>query len=162
VRHLLNSQPFILSWGDILIEPPQYSTLVHSFETFNRNAESAQRCETLLALNYMDDPWRGAAVYVDPDWRVTRLVEKPARGTSSTHWNNAGIFIFDPVILQYAERLQPSERGEYELPQAIAAMISDGRMVRGFPLQGFWSDLGTPEDLADAERLFNRQMLPGA
>jgi glucose-1-phosphate thymidylyltransferase len=106
----------------------------------------------LLSVNATDDPWQGAAVYVDEGWKVTGLVEKPPPGSSRTPWNNAGIFVCRPVVLQYAQRLPPSARGEYELPQAFAAMIADGREVRAYPLRGFWSDLGRPEDLAVAER----------
>jgi dTDP-glucose pyrophosphorylase len=136
--------PFVLSWGDIVISSPNYPALTAEF--------ARHPCDALLMVNEIDDPWRGAAVYVDADWRVTQLVEKPPRGTSQTCWNNAGIFVFAPPIFTYAERLQPSARGEYELPQAIAAMIDDGRAVRACAVQGFWSDLGTPEDLAVAER----------
>jgi NDP-sugar pyrophosphorylase family protein len=34
-------------------------------------------------------------------------------------------------------------------------MIADGHEVRALRLQGFWSDLGTPEALARAEREFD-------
>jgi dTDP-glucose pyrophosphorylase len=82
------------------------------------------------------------------------LVEKPPRGSSATCWNNAGLFVFTPLIFQYAGRLAPSARGEYELPQAIATMITDGHLVRALPVRGFWSDLGTPQDLSAAEDAF--------
>lgn len=136
-------RPFVLSWGDIVISSPNYAALTAEF--------ARHPCDALLMVNEIDDPWRGAAVYVDADWRVTRLVEKPPRGTSQTRWNNAGIFVFAPLIFTYAECLQPSPRGEYELPQAIAAMIRDGRTVRACAVHGFWSDVGTPDDLAVAE-----------
>jgi dTDP-glucose pyrophosphorylase len=145
-RDAVGDQPFLLSWGDIVIEPAEYSAVVTNF--------GQEPCDALLTVNETDDPWRGAAVYVDDQWRVTQLVEKPPRGTSQTRWNNAGIFMFTPLIFSYAERLRPSPRGEYELPQALAAMIADGRIVRAHPVRGFWSDLGTPEDLASAERAF--------
>jgi len=134
---------FVLSWGDIVVTPSNYGALVAAF--------AQQPCDALLMVNEMDDPWRGAAVYVDAQWRVTQLIEKPLRGTSQTCWNNAGLFVFTPVIFTYAARVQPSARCEYELPQAIAAMIHDGRAVRACAVRGFWSDLGTPEDLAVAE-----------
>ncbi len=142
----MGGRPFVLSWGDILIEPHEYIDLI---ETFHRTKPDA-----LLSLNPVDDPWRGAAVYVDEQFHVTQLIEKPRRGTSATHWNNAGIFVFQPLVFSYAKELTPSERGEYELPQAITAMIAEGRDVRGFPLHGFWSDLGTPEDLSTAEEKY--------
>lgn len=135
--------PFLMSWGDIVVERKLYRDLVNEFQR--------RPCDLLMSVNPVDDPWRGAAVYFDDDGRVTRLVEKPVRGTSSTSWNNAGVFIGSPLLLKYAERLQPSSRGEYELPQAIAAMIDDGREVRAWRIEGYWSDLGTPEDLAAAE-----------
>ncbi len=142
-RDALGEQPFVLTWGDVVIDPSDYGALLAEFRR--------TPCDVLLTLNEVDDPWRGAAVYVDDHWRVTRLIEKPPRGTSRTRWNNAGVFVFTARIFPYLARLQPSTRGEYELPQAIAAMIADGCLVRALPLQGFWSDLGTPEDLAAAE-----------
>jgi NDP-sugar pyrophosphorylase family protein len=142
-REDLGADPFALSWGDVVIDPPEYRA---AFESF-----SQRPCDALLAVNRSEDPWRGAAVSVDDDGRVTALVEKPPRGTSQTPWNNAGIFVLTPVVFDYADRLRPSPRGEYELPQALAAMIADGRHVRAHPIQGFWSDLGTPADLAAAE-----------
>ncbi len=146
-RDALQDEPFLLSWGDIVVTPSTYADLMAAF--------AAHACDALLTVNPVDDPWRGAAVYVDDTRRVTRLVEKPPRGTSQTGWNNAGLFIFTPLVLAYAERLPPSSRGEYELPQALSAMIDDGCLVRALPVGGFWSDLGTPEDLAAAERAFD-------
>jgi dTDP-glucose pyrophosphorylase len=143
---LIGAGPFALSWGDVLVTPTFYPELLSAF--------AAQPCALCLAVNEIDDPWRGAAVYVDDLWRVTKLEEKPARGTATTRWNNAGIFVFDPIIWRYAAALPASSRGEYELPQAITRMVQDGRVVRAVPIRGYWSDVGTPEDLATAERTF--------
>jgi NDP-sugar pyrophosphorylase family protein len=142
-RDTIGDKPFLLSWGDIVIEPGQYTALLEDYRRVP--------CDALLAVNAIEDPWQGAAVYVDKRLKVTGLVEKPPRGSSRTPWNNAGIFVFAPLVLEYAEQLGPSARGECELPQAIAAMIADGRDVRAYPVRGFWSDLGKPEDLAAAE-----------
>jgi dTDP-glucose pyrophosphorylase len=110
--------------------------------------------DLLLAVNRVKDPWRGAAVYLAPGMRVERIVEKPPEGGSTTEWNNAGLFASGQIIFDYAGRLRPSARGELELPQAIAAMIADGRAVRALDIRGFWSDIGTPADLATARRHF--------
>ena len=151
-RDAVRNRPFLVSWGDIVVEAAQYAALVDAF--------GRVPCDAMITVNATGDPWQGAAVYVDSDWRVTGLIEKPPRGSSHTPWNNAGIFILTPRIFSYAARLGPSSRGEYELPQAIAAMIVDGRVVRACPLRGFWSDLGTPEDLAAAERVLNAAHSP--
>ena len=57
-------------------------------------------------------------------------------------------------IFEYLAKLKPSPRGELELPQAIAMMIEDDREVRAVDVRGFWSDVGTPEDLESARKLF--------
>jgi NDP-sugar pyrophosphorylase family protein len=135
---------FLLSWGDILVEPSFYLAFVRRFE--------ASPCAAQLAVNEVDDPWRGAAVYVDPEWRVEKVVEKPPPGTATTRWNNAGILALSPLVFDYARRLERSQRGEFELPQAIARMVADGLNVHAYPIGGFWSDVGTVEDLERARQ----------
>jgi dTDP-glucose pyrophosphorylase len=148
-QELIGNRPVVLSWGDIVVEPDQYAALTADFQRLP--------CAALLAINEVADPWQGAAVYVDADFRVTQLIEKPPRGVSHTRWNNAGLFVFTSLVFRYAERLTPSPRGEYELPQAVGAMVADGALVRARPLRGFWSDLGTPADLELAERTYLQQ-----
>jgi UDP-N-acetylglucosamine diphosphorylase / glucose-1-phosphate thymidylyltransferase / UDP-N-acetylgalactosamine diphosphorylase / glucosamine-1-phosphate N-acetyltransferase / galactosamine-1-phosphate N-acetyltransferase len=144
-REAVNGRPFLLAWGDILTERVNYPRILRTF------ADSG--CDVLLGVNWVEDPSRGAAVDVDEHWAIRRIVEKPPPGTAGTHWHNAGIAVFRPLVFEYAERVPRSPRGEYEIPDAIAAMIADGRDVRAFPLEGFWSDVGTPEDLARAQAL---------
>ena len=60
----------------------------------------------IVGLNWVDDPWAGAAVYLhDEDNIIQRIQEKPAKGTATTHWNNAGLFIFDPLIFDYTAKI---------------------------------------------------------
>lgn len=144
VREWLGDEPFFVGWGDIVVDPANYRRVI----------EGAAGTGAALGLNHVDDPWAGAAVYLDGMMRVTRLVEKPPKGQSSTTWNNAGLHVLPPAIWKYIEALKPSARGEYELPQAIAAMIDAGVPVTGVPIEGPWFDIGTPENLAAAREWF--------
>jgi dTDP-glucose pyrophosphorylase len=66
---------------------------------------------------------------------------------------NSGIFAFKPSVFGYLENLKASPRGEYELPDAINAMIDDGLTIRPYFIKGPWQDVGTPEDLLRAEKI---------
>ena len=137
---------FVFGWGDILMDRANYPRFIHHA----RNDEY----DLMLAVNRVKDPFRGAAVYVDAHMIVERLDEKPAPGTAKTEWNNAGLFATGQIIFDYLARLEPSARGELEIPGAIAQMIADGRVVRAVDMRGFWSDVGTPEDLEAARASF--------
>jgi len=143
---VLDETAFIFGWGDILMDAENYTRFIQSARS--------QSYDLMLSINRVRDPWRGGAVYIHADMRVKRLVEKPAPGTSTTNWNNAGLFAATPRIFDYLARLKPSPRGELELPEAIALMIADRCEVRAVDVRGFWSDVGTPEDLESARKLF--------
>jgi NDP-sugar pyrophosphorylase family protein len=137
---------FVFGWGDILMDRANYPRFIHHA----RNDEY----DLMLAVNRVRDPFRGAAVYVNAHMMVERLDEKPAPGTAKTEWNNAGLFATGQIIFDYLARLTPSARGELEIPGAIAQMIADGRVVRAVDMRGFWSDVGTPDDLEAARAWF--------
>lgn len=145
-EYLIREERFIFGWGDILMDRANYPRFI-------RHARDDDY-DLLLAVNRVKDPFRGAAVYVSKDMRVERLDEKPAPGTAKTEWNNAGLFATGQIIFDYLEKLELSPRGEFELPAAIAKMIADGRVVRAVDMRGFWSDVGSAEDLETARAWF--------
>lgn len=132
--------PFLLTYGDILCDAAEYA---RCGEVLGQHPAIS----AVIAVKAVDDPWRGAAVY-ESHGRIERIVEKPAKGTSTTHWNSAGFYAFRPIIFDYLAQLQPSPRKEYELTSAIEAMLKDGLDLRISPVQGSWRDVGRPEDLA--------------
>jgi len=140
-REWLDDERFFFGWGDILVAPGNYRNVVRA----SRPADGA------LAVNHVEDPFAGGAVYVDEAMRIEGIVEKPAKGTSTTQWNNAGFGVLGSEIWPIIDALEPSERGEYELPQAVAALVKSGANVRAVPVEGPWFDIGTPADL-DAAR----------
>ena len=143
-RNALAGAPFLMTYGDIMLDPVNYGRFASEYDAENGTAE----IKAYVGLNWVDDPWAGAAVYLDDNNIIQRIQEKPPKGTATTHWNNAGLFIFDPLIFEYTSKIAPSARGEYELPDAITAMIGDGHPTKGIALEGKWRDVGTPEDYA--------------
>lgn len=144
-RKFASSGLFLMTFGDIVTPSDTYRIMQREFR------ESP--CDALLLLNWVSDPYRGAAVYLDEAGRITDIIEKPPKGTSTTNWNQAGVFVFSASIFDYTARLTPSDRGELELTHAIRAMLAEGADVRGCKLCGPWCDVGTPDDIPAAERI---------
>ena len=138
-KRFAGHDPFLLTLGDIIVAPVVYTKLF----------ELAEGAEMVLALTRVDDPYRGGAVYVK-DGRVVRIVEKPPRGTSTTNYMSAGVYVFKSRVFDALEGLTPSSRGEYDLTDAIALAVRERQTVRACEVPGFWRDVGRPEDLRPA------------
>ncbi|HZO52815.1 MAG TPA: sugar phosphate nucleotidyltransferase, partial [Bryobacteraceae bacterium] len=114
--------------------------------------EADAEAQAVLAAKWVDDPWQGAAIY-ERDGVVERVIEKPARGTSTTHWNSAGTYMFRASIFDELVRIPRSVRGEYELTTAIQQLLAAGSRVLLHGLAGVWRDVGRPEDLGAAQEM---------
>jgi dTDP-glucose pyrophosphorylase len=136
--------PFLLSFADCLCSAVEYS---HCLSILQGNPNTA----AVLAAKDIDDPWQGAAIY-ENQGRISRILEKPPKGTSTTRWGSAGFYGFRPVIFEYLQKLQPSARNEYEITSAFESMLVDGLELRISPVIGDWRDVGRPEDLAAVNR----------
>jgi UDP-N-acetylglucosamine diphosphorylase / glucose-1-phosphate thymidylyltransferase / UDP-N-acetylgalactosamine diphosphorylase / glucosamine-1-phosphate N-acetyltransferase / galactosamine-1-phosphate N-acetyltransferase len=136
-REFCGSEPFILSYGDILVDPASYSPLTQPGDA-----------EMILTVRYTEDASKGGAVYVSDRFEVVDLREKQPSEEARTNWYNAGVYCFKPSIFPYIDRLQKSQRGEYELTDAIRAMAQAGKSVRAVEIKGFWADVRDPEILS--------------
>ncbi|MBD3293667.1 MAG: NTP transferase domain-containing protein [Armatimonadia bacterium] len=134
-EEFIGDDKFVLGWGDIIIPPENYRNMMAIFRH--------ERPEAMLAVNRVDDPWEGAAVYVE-DGYVDRIIEKPLKGTSTTNFNNAGLFVFGPDVLQILKDTEVSTRGELEVPSAIETLLERGRAIRAYEIDGYWSDVARP------------------
>jgi len=136
-RDFAGADPFVLSYGDILINPANYRRLV-----------APGAAEALVSVkNLAGEIAKGGCVVVNERFELTDLIEKPA-GPPPSPWYNAGVYAFRPSIFEFTARLQLSPRGEYELTDAIRALAQSGRVVRAVELSGDWADVRDPEVLA--------------
>jgi NDP-sugar pyrophosphorylase family protein len=137
-RDFAGNDPFILSYGDILIEPANYRRLV-----------TLDGAEALVSVKRNEgEIAKGGCVVVNQQFELTDLIEKPA-GPAPSPWYNAGVYTFSPSIFDFTSRLEKSPRGEYELTDAIRALAQSGRKVQVFELAGEWADVRDPEVLAE-------------
>jgi dTDP-glucose pyrophosphorylase len=136
-KEFCGSDPFILSYGDILVDPSSYLLLTRPGDA-----------DLMLTVRRTEDASKGGAVYLNERFEVIDLREKQPLEEASTHWYNAGIYTFKSAIFSYVARLEKSPRGEYELTDAIRAMARDGRKVKAVEIKGYWADVRDPETLS--------------
>ncbi len=148
VEPLLGKEDFILSYGDIIIAPENY---INIMDLYN------QKNMMVMSINWIEDPSQGGAVYLDDNEMISKLVEKPQPGSSSTHWNNAGLYIFKPLIFDYIDKISKSKRGEYELTDAILLLLEEKYKIQSFKIKNYWQDIGTPDQIAKIDKILSRK-----
>ena len=140
-REFVDGLPFLMYLGDnVLLEG-----LGRFVEEFERTRPDAQ-----IFLARVPEPERFGVAVLEGD-RVVRLVEKPKEFVSDLAL--VGVYLFDGSIVEAAETLEPSWRGELEITEAIQWLIDHGKTVRAELVTGWWKDTGRPSDLLEANRV---------
>jgi UDP-N-acetylglucosamine diphosphorylase / glucose-1-phosphate thymidylyltransferase / UDP-N-acetylgalactosamine diphosphorylase / glucosamine-1-phosphate N-acetyltransferase / galactosamine-1-phosphate N-acetyltransferase len=136
-KDFAGADPFVLSYGDILIAPDNYTRL------------TALDAEALVSVKHNPgEVSKGGAIFVDERGIVTDVREKPQPGEPTSPWYNAGIYTFRPSIFTFTAKLKLSPRGEYELTDAVRELAQSTARVRAIELAGDWADVRDPEVLA--------------
>jgi len=141
-RDFTENVPFVLSYGDILVDPHNYKSI----------ADLGDDVEAIISVKRGEDVSKGGAVFLNKQMELIDLREKPKPGEKTSPWYNAGLYAFRPSILEFTARLQPSPRGEYELTDAIRELAQSGKKVKALELIGEWADVRDPEILAKLNR----------
>src|SRR3989338_1124856 len=79
--------------------------------------------------------------------KVAEIVEKPEKPKSS--WAQVGAYILDKNAFGVIAGLKPSARGQYEITDVTGHYVKLGT-CKAIKIQGWWSDVGTHEALAEA------------
>jgi len=137
-RNFAGNSAFILSYGDILVDPQNYKSIV----------DLPDDIEAIITVTRGEDVSKGGAVFLNEQMELVDLREKPKSGEPTSPWYNAGIYAFRPSIFDFTAKLKPSPRGEYELTDAVRALAQSGKKVKALELSGEWADVRDPEILA--------------
>ena len=140
-EEFIGGSPFVMYLGDNLLADGLRG-LVDSFRESGPDA--------LILLTPVSDPSSYGVAELDGD-HVVRLVEKPKDPPSNLAL--VGVYLFGPPIFEAARGLEPSWRGEYEITEAIQALIEDGHRVQSEVVGGWWKDTGQLADMLEANRL---------
>lgn len=155
-RPFVGPEPFLLTYGDILVKPETYRRMLDRY--------AAGDFSGLITVTAGEDVTKGAINFFDPAFCLERIVEKPSPAQveamrsagwlkpGDPAWYNAGIYIFKPVVYDYTARLQKSPRGEFELTDAVGAMVAEGHRIAGLEIAGRWVDVRDPAVLEALQR----------
>ena len=93
-------------------------------------------------------------IQLDGDYRVSGYIEKP----TTDYTVSMGMYVFEPRVLDYIPVNQ-----YLDFPDLILKLIASGETVSCYPFDGYWMDLGRPDDYVQANEDFSnmkRKFLP--
>jgi NDP-sugar pyrophosphorylase family protein len=129
---------FLVSNGDVL-------TLMNINDLFDFHRQEGGICT--IAMHERQVKVELGVIETDNDHRIKGYIEKP----SFDFRVSMGMYVFEPEVLKYIPE------GEYlDFPDLIHKLLDAGETVVGYPFDGYWMDLGNPEDYAQANRDFER------
>ena len=155
-KDFLGDEDFVMYLGDNMLEQG-LSQFVDRFESERasiatpRLGEEVSPLSAQILLTHVEDPRQFGVAELDAAGHVVRLVEKPADPPSDLAL--VGVYLFDPSIHEAVRGIEPSERGELEITDAIQWLIDHGHKVRQEILEGWWIDTGKKDPLLNCNRL---------
>jgi NDP-mannose synthase len=79
--------------------------------------------------------------------RIGHYIEKP----TIDYMVSMGMYVFEPVVLNYIPKSK-----YLDFPDLVKTLLAAGEKVVGFPFDGYWQDLGRPDDYESASMDFEK------
>lgn len=141
--------PFMVVAGDALTD--------FDFRAF-WDHHHASGAKVSLCLKRVPDPGEFGIVITDSQGQVVRFLEKPGPSEVFSDTVNTGIYLIEPEVLD----LIPDKKAFDFAGDLFPHMLELGIPIAGYVADGYWSDIGTLEQLRQAhwDMLDGRVRLP--
>ncbi len=126
------NETFLMMNGDVLTTL-DYSDLV--------NYHKKNKAIATIALKKRTVKIDFGVPEIDVDNNIIAYTEKP----EIEYLVSMGVYVFDPKVLEY---IKPDEYLDF--PDLVKKLISNGETVEGYVYDGYWLDIGRPEDYEKA------------
>lgn len=139
-QSFIGTDKVCLVLGDNIFYGSGFSRLVQSFANIEGAAVFAYE---------VSDPERYGVVEFDDKLQAISIEEKPAKPKSN--YAVPGLYFYDNNVVQIAQTIEPSSRGEYEITTVNNVYLQKGMLKVGVMDRGTaWLDTGTFDSLHDA------------
>jgi NDP-mannose synthase len=126
------SEPFLVLNGDVL------TTLdLNDLIEFHKNSNAVATIASHERIERIDY----GVLEVDHGGVIHGYIEKPVK----KFLVSMGIYVFEPKVLSYIPVNQ-----YYDFPDLVGELIRHNEKTVSFPFQGYWQDLGRPDDYEQA------------
>ncbi len=126
VSHMINDR-FLVINGDTIIDSSAIKEIVRvttgDAAMLTVTVEKAQQYGVVKTQNNL----------------VKAILEKP-KGEEISKVVNAGVYSFSPLIFKFLESMDISERGEYEITDALRVMLDEGYSIKSVHTNALWMD----------------------
>lgn len=140
-KDFIKREPVCLILGDNIF-------FGHGLPASLRRAAQLTRGALIFAYP-VRDPERYGVVEFDETGRALSIEEKPTRPRS--HYAVPGMYFYDNRVVEFAESLRPSKRGELEITDLNCIYLEKGELqVEPLGRGVAWLDAGTHESLLQA------------
>ena len=120
----------------------------HGLQTLTQDAMARKEGATIFGY-HVRDPQRYGVVEFDEQNRVVSIEEKPEQPKSN--FAVTGLYFYDASVLEIAQGIKPSARGELEITDVNNAYLKKGNLHVELMGRGIaWLDTGTHDSLMDA------------
>ena len=136
----VGDEPFAVLLGDDLLEAerPGLRQLIDNYEQWGQGVVALK--EVPVGQEHLYGIIEGEKV-ADRDWKVRRMIEKPAPGTAPSRLAIIGRYVLPPEIFEILEQTPPGRGGEIQLTDAMA-VLCDRRGMHGLEVEGLRFDAG--------------------
>ena len=146
----IGSDKVALVLGDNIFYGSGFGTLLRSKTDINGAAVFAYP---------VSDPERYGVVEFNEKNKAINIEEKPVKAKSN--YAVPGLYFYDNKVVEYAEKVKPSARGEKEITTLNQIYLENGKLEVGIMTRGMaWLDTGTVDAMdaaAEFVRVIERQ-----
>ncbi len=146
-KPIVNGNPFVVVFGDTLITPETY--LKKLIEKHTENKRKDPKTVATIGVMEVENVERFGIIKHDKEFKVSDMIEKPKKEEAPSNLAACGAYVFEPEIFYAINKIMgmsPGVKNEYQITDAIKALINDNYSVYAVPIQGEYLDIGTIKD----------------